>query len=303
MKKGRYFLLLIGILSSCGNVNVSSSNGNGESAGPDSPSVTPSSPSSEIIDSKESSTITIENEVETWKILEDTIYETSVYKFTSNVPGPRCAIVGGIHGDEVAGWKAALLLKEKRDFVGEVLIIPQASILACKREERYPGRGAEVNGIIYKDLNRNFPGSPDGNITKQIAYAISETVKGFNPDVIVDLHESLRSSSSSYYDSDTSSRLGDLLIYGNSWTSLFTQMIIEEYNPTYLQEDDYPFGTDTFAPGGSFNQYFGGLYEDKIVITIETTRYFNTDKPKNEDRRIQQQLELLDLILKYSVTY
>ena len=44
-------------------------------------------------------------------------------------------------------------------------------------------------------------------------------------------------------------------------------------------------------------------YEDKIVITIETTRYFSASKPKNEDRRIQQQLELIDLILKYSLEF
>ncbi len=309
MKKRRYFLLLIGILSSCGSIGTSPSD---NSISPTEPTLDISNseeiPSEEIsndVDSslKESSEVEITNTVETWKILEDSIYETTVYKFTSNVPGKRCAIVGGIHGDEVAGWKAALQLKERRDFIGEVLIIPQASIYACKREERYPGRGEAINGITYKDLNRNFPGKPDGNITQQIAYAISETVDDFNPDIIVDLHESLRSSSSSYFDQDTSSRLGDLLIYGNSWTSLFTQTVIEDYNALYLQEDDYPFGTDTFAPGGSFNQYFGRKYEDKIVITIETTRYFSASKPKNEDRRIQQQLELIDLILKYSLEF
>lgn len=288
MKKGRYFLLLIGILSSCGGIESSPSDNSQVST------------SNSVI---ENSSNDIVNEVETWKILEDSIYETTVYKFTSNIPGKKCVIVGGIHGDEVAGWKAALQLKERRDFVGEVLIIPQASIYACKRDERYPGRGVPVNGITYKDLNRQFPGKPDGNITQQIAYAISETVTNFDPDVIVDLHESLRSSSSSYFDSDTSSRLGDLLIYGNSWTSLFTQSVIEEYNASYLQKEDYPFGTDTYAPGGSFNQYFGKKYEDRIVITVETTRYFNNSTPKDEDRRIQQQMELVDLILKYSLDF
>jgi hypothetical protein len=305
MKKGRYLLLLIGILSSCGNVEISSSNQNSSNttSEPAGSTVEESSVNTSSEEISDSSTITIENTVETWDILEDTIYETTVYKFTSNIPGPRYAIVGGIHGDEVAGWKAALMLKERRNFEGEVLIIPQASILACKREERYPGRGQAVNGITYKDLNRNFPGNPDGNITKQIAYAISETVKNFNPDVIVDLHESLRSSSSSYFDQDTASRLGDLLIYGNSWTSLFTQSIIEDYNASYLQDGDYPFGTDTYAPGGSFNQYFGGYYEDRIVITIETTRYFDENRPKNEERRIQQQLEMIDLILEFAKDY
>ena len=290
MKKGRYFLLLIGLLSSCGSVETSPS---------DSTQVSDSQ--SDVISSTEESNIT--NTVDTWKILEGSIYETTVYKFTSNVPGKKCVIVGGIHGDEVAGWKAALQLKERRNFVGEVLIIPQASIFACKREERYPGRGSPVNGVTYKDLNRHFPGKADGNVTQQISYAISETVKDFNPDVVIDLHESLRSASSSYFDQDTSSRLGDTLIYGNSWTSLLTQSVIEEYNDSYLKDQDYPFATDTYAPGGSFNQYFGNLYEDRIVVTIETTRYFNSSTPKDEDRRIEQQIELVDLILKYSLDF
>ena len=301
MKKSRYFLLLIGLLSSCGSIETFPSISEQVS---DEPTVEPTQnesvePTVEVSNNDPE----IVNEVETWKILEDTIYETTVYKYTSNVPGKKCVIVGGIHGDEVAGWKAALQLKERRNFIGEVLIIPQANIFACKRNERYPGRGAEINGITYKDLNRNFPGKANGNVTQQIAHAITQTVIDFNADIIIDLHESLRSSSSSYFDQDTSSRLGDLLIYGNSWTSLFTQTVIEDYNALYLQNGDYPFGTDTYAPGGSFNQYFGRLYEERIVFTIETTRYFSESKPKDEDRRIQQQLELIDLALKYSLDF
>lgn len=287
MKKGRYFLLLIGILSSCSSLQ------------------NPSNSNSTQVSISESAETIKNNEVETWTILENSIYKTTVYKFTSDTPGKRCVIVGGIHGDEVAGWKAALQLKERRNFKGEVLIIPQASILACKREERYPGYGDAVNGIKYKDLNRNFPGNPNGNVTEKIADAIAQTVKDFDADIIVDLHESRSSASSSFFEEDQKSRLGDLLIYGNSWTSLFTQTVVEDYNASYLQDGDYPFGTDTYAPGGSFNQYFGKLYEDRIVLTIETTRYVDYDKriSKDEDRRIQQQLEMIDLIFKYAVDF
>ena len=300
MKKGRYFLLLIGILSSCGSLGTSPSD-NSQVSNSENEEIS----SSIEVEVSSTSQEEITNTVETWKILEDSIYETTVYKFTNNVPGKKCAIVGGIHGDEVAGWKAALQLKERRDFIGEVLIIPQASIYACKREERYPGYGDAVNGIKYKDLNRNFPGNPNGNVTEKIADAIAQTVKDFDADIIVDLHESRSSASSSFFEEDQKSRLGDLLIYGNSWTSLFTQTVIEDYNASYLQDGDYPFGTDTYAPGGSFNQYFGKLYEDRIVLTIETTRYVDYDKriSKDEDRRIQQQLEMIDLIFKYAVDF
>ena len=282
MKFGNCLLLSIGIVSSCSGVTPSSNNSQ--------------------VSTPSNSEITIENTVETWSILEDTIYETTAYKYTSNVHGKKIAIVGGIHVDEVAGWKSALKLKERRDFTGEVLIIPQASILACKREERYPGYGDAVNGIKYKDLNRNFPGKPNGNATEKIADAIAQTVIDFDADIIVDLHESRSSASASFFDEGASSRLGDLLIYGNAWSSLFCAVVTQQYNASYLQSGDYPFGTDTYAPGGSFNQYFGNLYEEKIVLTIETTRYTDYEKriKKDENRRIQQQLEMIDLVFKNS---
>lgn len=290
MKFGNSLLLFIGIVSSCSGVQPSSSG------------TQPSSNGNSQVSTPSISETIVENSVETWNILENTIYETPVYKFTSNVPGKKYAIVGGIHGDEVAGWKAALQLKERRDFIGEVLIIPQASILACKREERYPGLGSSLNGIKYKDLNRNFPGNSSGNATEKISNAITQTVIDFDADIIIDLHESRSSASSSFFEEGASSRLGDLLIYGNSWSSLFTKYVIQEYNASYLQDGDYPFGTDTYAPSGSFNQYFGKLYEEKIVFTIETTRYIDYAKkiPKNENRRIQQQLEIIDLVFKCS---
>ncbi len=42
-----------------------------------------------------------------WSILADTIYETEVFQFETDREGPRVCIVGGIHGDELAGWNAA----------------------------------------------------------------------------------------------------------------------------------------------------------------------------------------------------
>ena len=45
-----------------------------------------------------------------FKILTSTAYATTVYKFVTDKEGPKIAIVGGIHGDEIAGWTAALRL-------------------------------------------------------------------------------------------------------------------------------------------------------------------------------------------------
>ena len=94
--------------------------------------------------------------VTSWTILKDTDYETSVYKFTTDKEGPKIAIVGGIHGDETAGWTAGLRLVDSistmKGICGEILLIPQANILADNAKSRY-----KVTGYDFSDLNRSFP--------------------------------------------------------------------------------------------------------------------------------------------------
>ncbi len=225
-------------------------------------------------------------QVENFMILEGTEHETAVYIFTSNVEGPKVAIVGGIHGDETAGWKTALKFIEKVDYYhGTVMIIPQAYIKADKMVNRYPGYTAS-NGAKYSrslDLNRNFPGDPNGSETEKIAYAIRKEVENFDADYIIDLHESRRSVT------DPNPLLGDLLIYGNVKSSIFCEDITYEFNKNYKLPGEVSFGTDQDAPGGAFNQYFGETYPNKIVFTVETNRQLM------ETRRIEQQTQLLTI--------
>ena len=109
-----------------------------------------------------------------YEILPSTIYETTVYVFTSTIPGPTIMIVGGIHGDELAGWQAAQTLVTKNDYTGTVILIPKANTLATTLQKRYPGQDTKgiYEGITYSDLNRIFPGKENGSATEQIAYAI-----------------------------------------------------------------------------------------------------------------------------------
>ena len=75
-------------------------------------------------------------------------------------------------------------------------------------------------------------------------------------------------------------------------------------HPVFQKPYSFPDGLpkihehDNKAP-----QAFVLIYEERIVFTIETTRYFSDSEPKDEDRRIEQQLELIDLALKYSLDF
>ena len=231
----------------------------------------------------------IENQVshDVYNIMERTEHETAVHIFKSNLPGPKVVIVGGIHGDETAGWKTALNLVERVNFFrGEVIIIPQAYIKADNMVNRYPGYTA-TNGAKYSkalDLNRNFPGKVDGTETEKIAFVITQEVEKHEADYIIDLHESRKSYS------DTDPLLGDLLIYGNVDSSLFCYDLVNEFNKSYLKEGEVNFSFDTNAPDGAFNQYFGDTYPNAIVFTVETNRQLE------EARRIEQQTQILDLL-------
>ena len=221
-------------------------------------------------------------------ILESTIYATEVYTFESSIEGPTIMIVGGIHGDEVAGWKVALDLIERDDFTGKVIIIPRANYLATTLVSRYPGQDNNglYDGIIYSDLNRIFPGKIDGTMTELIAHAIIQEVEKYQPDYIVDLHESKRS-----YASKISPLIGDEIIYGNSKSTFLAYDMVDLFNKQYLEEGDTKFAVDNSAPEGSFNNYCGNNYE-AIVFTIETNRQLSLSK------RITQQNQLIDILFK-----
>ena len=97
-------------------------------------------------------------------------------------PGPRLAVVAGVHGDEADGIAAALALWEKlsTDFIGRVTIIPVANPMAF-------AAGRRRSPIDDIDLNRVCPGRLDGSVTERLAAALS-TLVCRNADFLFTLH-------------------------------------------------------------------------------------------------------------------
>ena len=229
--------------------------------------------------------------VESWKILENTAYETTAYKYTTNKEGPTIAIVGGIHGDELAGWKAGLQLvdkiKNEIGVRGTILLIPQANILADNAQNRY-----KVDGYDFSDLNRSFPldrYSTAKEETIKISTAIKEAVEECNPDYIIDLHESRHSWVN--MESGTYTSLGDTLIANNN--SRFMRQLIKHYNEKYKLEGENDFRQESANQKGSFNYYFTNTYPTKTVFTVETNRNEDTNPI---DIRVRQQLNVLEAL-------
>lgn len=98
--------------------------------------------------------------------------------------GPRVAITGGIHGTEYPGIEAACRLAAGLDpaqVKGTVVVVHVANPPA------FFARSIYVGPLDGKNLNRVFPGDPEGTASDKIAHAIFTNVIS-GSDYYVDLH-------------------------------------------------------------------------------------------------------------------
>jgi predicted deacylase len=97
----------------------------------------------------------------------------AAFTLDSGLPGPRVVVVGGIHGDEPSGARAAQALAEgPRPLRGVLMVLPEANPGAlAARTRTAPGQ---------PDLNRTFPEGALAAPLFQIA---------LQGDLVLDLHE------------------------------------------------------------------------------------------------------------------
>lgn len=88
-------------------------------------------------------------------------------------PGPRLFVSAAIHGDEINGVEIIRrLLKQSalKSLRGALIAVPVVNVYGFVAQTRYlPDR---------RDLNRSFPGSPEGSLAARLAYTfLNEVVK------------------------------------------------------------------------------------------------------------------------------
>ncbi|SEO40389.1 Succinylglutamate desuccinylase / Aspartoacylase family protein [Halogranum amylolyticum] len=113
-----------------------------------------------------------------YQMMTGTKYETTVYVYDSGQSGPTTMVVGGIHGDERAGYLAADEIAEWTVDCGKLVVVPRSNVVAIANDSRY------VDGT---DLNREFP-PLGGDCTHPLAEGIWNKVARHDPDWVFDLH-------------------------------------------------------------------------------------------------------------------
>lgn len=161
--------------------------------------------------------------------LAGTAGETDVFILEGSRPGGTLLVLGGTHGDEPAGYLAAVALVERaRVEQGRLIVIPRANASGFTHnmpQEGHPQRftietpggprrftfgaratnpvhqwpdpqvytlarsGQTLSGTETRNLNRAYPGRADGTLTEQIAYAITQAIRTERVTLALDLHE------------------------------------------------------------------------------------------------------------------
>lgn len=215
--------------------------------------------------------------IKTVPLLKGTEVETTMTIIKGKNPGKCVFIVGGVHGDEIAGWKAANKLKSSIKIdSGTVYIISPANKQGSVKNLRYIDD--------YRDLNRAFPGTADGNNAQMLAHAIFMQIQEHAPSIVLDLHEAHILESSQDF-------LGSSVIFTalDGMENLLPDLIAATANGTICSEPFNYFGP---GPKGSINRTVTQTLNIP-VITVETYREYPLE------RRISDHMDIVNYVLSY----
>lgn len=161
--------------------------------------------------------------------LKGTRGDSEVYVFQGKEPGGSVLVLGGTHGNEPSGYMSAILMMENLKVdKGTVYVLPRTNGSGLTHNDpqegspqrftiktpfgerwfRYGSRatnpldqwpdpdvyihaasGQQLSGNETRNINRAYPGRPDGTYTEKMAYAITEMIRKNDINMTIDLHE------------------------------------------------------------------------------------------------------------------
>jgi len=114
-------------------------------------------------------------------LMKGTAFETNAFVLTpggSSLDVPTLMVIGGVHGDEDAGYRTAEKLTGALVSKGKLVVLPHANQPAIAAHTR------QAN----KDLNRSFPGIEGGANEDRLAWEIMELARTSDIDLLLNLH-------------------------------------------------------------------------------------------------------------------
>ncbi len=157
-----------------------------------------------------------------------------LHRLVGDRPGPTLGMLALIHGDEPlpnAVLRRVIAEVDLSKLQGILLIMPVANPLAYEGQSRH----TPIDGI---NLNRYFPGAPDGYVTEQIAYTL---VDKFLPQVqyLIDFHS------------------------GGTYPTV-DYVYLSKIQPAM----SHAFGSNLLYSGPGYRGTFSGVAEEKNIPTV-----------------------------------
>lgn len=169
---------------------------------------------------------------ESFVIREGTAEETTVYVTTADADGPTVVVVGGVHGNEVAGYTAAGAIADWEIGAGTLVTVPEANAVAIER-----GTRTDDDGV---DLNRQFPeGNEPGTA---LARALWNVIAEYDPDVVIDLHES-----TGVYANDPVDGVGQAIFHSEGDAAAAANDAVQYVTRNYVDDPSLAFQTGPFT--------------------------------------------------------
>lgn len=100
----------------------------------------------------------------------------------SGVLGPRVMVLGGVHGNEPGGWLGAEAVANWEVRRGSLIVLPRLNWRSAAAFER------TLDG--FGDLNRLYPGHPEGLPMARMAAEVTALAEYWRPMFFWDMHES-----------------------------------------------------------------------------------------------------------------
>lgn len=114
----------------------------------------------------------------------DAGYDIPVIVVNGAKPGPTLALIGGLHGAEFASIVALQTLSARLEpsrLAGRLIIVPLVNVAGFDAITRH------LNPVDQKNMNRVFPGMPDGTQSERAAHVVTTEVI-HKADYVVDYH-------------------------------------------------------------------------------------------------------------------
>ncbi|MGE5559906.1 MAG: succinylglutamate desuccinylase/aspartoacylase family protein [Chloroflexota bacterium] len=216
--------------------------------------------------------------VTTKYVASGTKWSTPLYIINSGVAGPTVWVIGGTHGNEPAGYKAAAYVKDFKIKKGRLIVLPQANKLAVNAFTRYVSSTG--------DLNRSYPTSTYDTPNSTLSKSIWSYMKTYRPTWLVDMHEGYD------FHKVVSAAVGQTaIIYPNTTTQKVATMAINKLNAG-ISGTYHDFSLLKYPTPGSHARA-AGQFLGAHAMTFETS----VKQPTTT--RINQQLTMVRTILSY----